>query len=77
MSKINTNREIKPCPFCGSKARLESHGSSHGFCIYVACQAENECYVRPTTDGGWVRDYDGDIVKTKNIIIDRWNRRVG
>jgi hypothetical protein len=65
---------LKPCPFCGSKAQMEKIGSSEGHCVYVACQAETDCYVRPTTDGRWLQD-DGSEAETIKIVAECWNKR--
>lgn len=59
---------LKPCPFCGSKAQVQSHCG----CYYVKC---NDC----NASGGVVQEqvYSGsydDILA--NEAIDKWNRRV-
>lgn len=55
--------ELKPCPFCGSKATL--HERTDGF--YVDCASQYRfCTVLPST---W-------IYKTEEDAIEAWNRRV-
>lgn len=65
--------ELKPCPFCGSEARLFS------FCegVYdetklkhnVQCLNEKDCFARVGRD--WAFGYE-----TKEEAIEAWNRRV-
>lgn len=52
--------ELKPCPFCGGKAKLISRGGLH----YVECYV-NTCYIVPKTT--WYKE--------KSEAIKAWNRR--
>lgn len=54
--------ELKPCPFCGGKAR---HGINYLGQHYVACE---NCFSHV-----WENDKDHD---KKQDTIERWNRRV-
>lgn len=53
------SEELKPCPFCGGKARLQRIGESY----YVVC--DGYCKIKPTT---W--DYS-----VKEKAIKEWNSR--
>ena len=55
-----TMAELKPCPFCGGKAKLLSRGGLH----YVVCW-EKACRITPRTT--WHN--------TKEKAIEAWNRR--
>ena len=59
--------ELKNCPFCGGKAKLE-----HGFCgdmtSYVFC---SECHARVEA----VR-FAGEYAEDQKVA-ERWNRRIG
>lgn len=52
--------ELKPCPFCGSEAKLISRGS----CNYVTCSNEDECWCGMTCP-----------VSTPEEAVQIWNRR--
>lgn len=52
--------ELKPCPFCGKKARLQRIGKSY----YVTCDG-SYCKIKPTT---WA-------YSVKEKAIEEWNRR--
>ena len=56
--------ELKPCPFCGGKARLFVNGG-----VRVLC---SKCYAstKILTDE---LEYDSNTVET---VIGEWNRRV-
>ena len=55
--------ELKPCPFCGGKARLFVNGG-----VIVIC---SKCYVgtRILTDS---MEYESSAVET---VVEAWNRR--
>lgn len=58
------NNKLKPCPFCGGKARLKTIGDGY----FVDCALEKGfCAVIPCT---W--DYE-----TAEVAIEAWNRRAG
>lgn len=52
--------ELKRCPFCGEKARLQRIGESY----YVVCDG-SYCKIKPTT---WA-------YSVKERAIEEWNRR--
>lgn len=52
--------ELKPCPFCGSEAKLISRGR----CNYVTCSNEDECWCGMTCP-----------VDTPEEAVQIWNRR--
>lgn len=56
--------ELKPCPFCGSKAEIQWE-STQGF---VSCTNE-DCYATST----WFSSDDARWVTEQ--IVSRWNRR--
>lgn len=53
--------ELKKCPFCGSKARLNVCNEKY----FVECSHENWCETLPKT---W-------LYNTKGEAIEAWNRR--
>ena len=54
--------ELKPCPFCGGKAKLEDMGFPH----HVFC---TKCSAR-ITGQGFAEDGEKDAIL-------KWNRRIG
>jgi len=57
--------ELKPCPFCGSKANL---GETEGCDWAIQCSGCDAFFM---DDMLWhVEDYDG-----KQNVIDKWNKR--
>lgn len=54
--------ELKPCPFCGGKARRYVSVTNQ---VHVYCPYSNHCRVHPRTDF-YERQKDAD---------DAWNRR--
>lgn len=54
--------ELKPCPFCGSKAVIQRNGSYHRVC----CPNIQDCPIEPRTH--WVLNQES--------AIKAWNRRV-
>ena len=59
--------ELKPCPFCGGKARLQRKAKKHGF--YVICI---ECYCS-TPYYQYIFTSEEEL---RNTAIETWNRRV-
>lgn len=55
-----TNENLKPCPFCGGKAELETN--EDGSMLHVTCTV---CYARS----------DNHYAKHKNYVIQDWNKR--
>lgn len=57
-------KDLKPCPFCGSKAIFETHGEKlPNFGIAVRCSNILECGCR------------FEFFDTKEWAIKTWNRR--
>lgn len=56
--------ELKPCPFCGHSAALESVGADH-FVMCDGCCAESARWQSPT----------GDAESAKRRAVESWNRR--
>ena len=54
--------ELKPCPFCGKKARMSQLGNSSLY--YIMCN-NGSCKIRPTTWG----------YRDREKTIEAWNRR--
>lgn len=53
------NKELKPCPFCGSKARLLGLANK---CYEVECE-NVECHVDPAT---WIDGEPDEVIKAWN-----------
>ena len=51
------SRELKPCPFCGGKARLVKDGEAYKvYCISHACDAQyGWCATKEKAIQGWNR----------------------
>lgn len=65
-----SNEALKPCPFCGSEARLNYEripGEEKGFWAQIIC---TKCYGRSC--GTWAGSYDAAERKE----IKAWNRRI-
>lgn len=56
--------ELKPCPFCGGKARLFVDGG-----VRVVC---SKCYVGTMSLTDNIVEYESNAVET---VIKAWNRR--
>lgn len=54
--------ELKPCPFCGGKARIANH--SYGVASVVVCQ---QCHV--------LFAFPWNKTETVNDLYEEWNRR--
>ncbi len=57
--------ELKPCPFCGSKAKLKSWTNQFGHRGWSANCTNDNCYARIS----YGEDCDSDYVR------DLWNKR--
>ena len=58
--------ELKPCPFCGGKALLNSYKSRKGYDAYVECAGCLVQMITVTCD---------TIQEAENEAIEAWNRR--
>ncbi len=64
MNRLNVEKELLPCPFCGGHAKVIKDASPAGYMIkYVSC-LECEC-----------RTGDFLLDKQNNLLIEAWNRR--
>lgn len=66
------NIKLKPCPFCGAKARF-SHAESEGLrgpCVESVCVVCENCEAM----AGYANDYEhkGDL---ESVAAEGWNRR--
>lgn len=68
--------ELKPCPFCGSKANLIMKQKSKDFLLYVECskcRARTNGYYPIVSDEKKAFD---SLMDVKQIVINKWNNRV-
>lgn len=72
------DEELKPCPFCGGKAKVKATKKEHiGFTIWCACES-CECGARTV---GFCPDTNREdntlenIERCKKKAIKAWNRR--
>lgn len=59
--------ELKPCPFCGGRAEIDSY-ETFAWCerTYIVGCGNDNCLVSPSVKG-----------EIKSETIEAWNRRVG
>lgn len=57
--------DLKPCPFCGGKAKIDEWHNFDKDLFTVECACNNKCNVRPMTH----------FCKTEQEAIEAWNRR--
>ncbi len=65
---MEIKKELKPCPFCGGKAKLKVYRNSQGekeYFVYCTSIYPTECAVCPDTT----------FYISKDGAIDAWNRR--
>lgn len=67
------NSQLKPCPFCGGRARIEERVEPDGYCSYTVkfvqctkCHSKTEERICDGYYGGHCSDEE---------IAERWNRR--
>lgn len=72
------DEELKPCPFCGGKAKVKATKKEHiGFTIWCACES-CECGARTVgfcPDTNREDDTLENIERCKKRAIKAWNRR--
>ena len=68
------NEELKPCPFCGSRARIEERSKPDGYHHYTVKFIQcTKCHAK--TEERICDGYYGKYC-TDEEIADLWNRRV-
>lgn len=69
-------RLLKPCPFCGGKAKMErgEHSRPEEGYEYYIIECE-ECGAR--VSGKSINNYQEKIEKATFSAIDKWNKRTG
>ena len=60
--------ELKPCPFCGGEAVLESYKSRKGYEANIQCNGGCLSLMRTIT-----YDTEGEAIEA---VVNAWNRRV-
>lgn len=68
------SENLKPCPFCGGKAKIKAVIKSYGFTIWCACK----CGVRTEgfcPDTNKEDDTMENIEECKKRAIEAWNGR--
>src|SRR5574344_324382 len=65
---LNTNEELKLCPFCGGKAILHI-SDVHGFEASIECE---DCGIYVYSD----LKHENSINEAKEYVISKWNKRV-
>ena len=70
------NEELKPCPFCGSKADWWSHGAGDDdyevlIIDCTECYASMEKWISKTS-----KTFDDDCKKGFAELFESWNKRV-
>lgn len=68
------SESLKPCPFCGGKAKIKAVIKSYGFTIWCACEcgARTEGFCPETSKED---DTMENIDECKKRAIKAWNRR--
>jgi Lar family restriction alleviation protein len=61
----NSGEQLKPCPFCGEKPKIQSYSPLNGYYLYSIECINSNCPTNPGTV---------DFSKRKNAIK-RWNER--
>ncbi len=69
------DRELKPCPFCGSAGLLEENEDHHGKYFSLGCSKIREHHNQRNCIGSWVF-YTESIKETPiSSAISLWNTR--
>ena len=66
------NIELKPCPFCGSKAVIKANKKICVWCQCTKCNAITDGYFPNINDENTVLE---NIEKAKKMAISNWNIR--
>ena len=67
------NSQLKPCPFCGGRARIEERQEPDGYCHYTVKFVQcTECHSK--TEERISDEYYGEYCGDKEIA-ELWNRR--
>lgn len=71
------SEELKPCPFCGERAKIKATNKSYGFTIW--CQCENsDCAAMTVGYCPEMNDEDHSIESIESCFrkaVEAWNRR--
>lgn len=72
--------EIKPCPFCGGKAELQTpeyNRSEEGMSIMEVVCTKCGVSVAGKSFNFWVTEYDPENPQDSISAVNRWNKRGG
>ena len=62
--------ELKPCPFCGGEAVLDT-----GFADYVFIVRCTKCFARTDSFIMSIDDVPDDELAAQSLAVEAWNRR--
>lgn len=73
---INDGNQLKPCPFCGSRAYKMFIVDNEHFVVNIQCENCNtsKC-ARERFNNPSINDLSYDIRRAEQKAIDAWNRR--
>lgn len=81
---LNNSIKLKPCPFCGSKARFvtQFHKNALGYNKYsvtysigIECSECTIAGIEPYQDTVWLEEVEKEYMKRGKIFAEIWNRR--